>query len=380
MLALAADTLLTGLTLSAVDPQDAIRWMTVCVALQGRHTRDLAGFQPHLLARPRLDLRASLEDRLADYRVVPLAVVAGLARPIAPGRAGRPGRSVAASSLARWRAPFNIVLLVGLVLMLMNLEQTFRASRRHDAMADQVRGARPGGDFRRPDLRPQPGDSVLGAGRRAVGVESGALLIGCAFLAHRLRAHRVGGDRRLSIAAVIRSSLTVLIVGGYLFVVGVLAQMVQAVWRRRDLPVPGARRAARHGRPGGAAALGSRAPEGPCVRRPSLQQGAARFGSDLDAVLAAPGQRQGSCRARAPLSARLVSDTFDVLSVNVWLRRRREADGCVVGSVDRASARQAAVSGRRATRPILWPPGCGRNRRRSISKTCDEPWAGDCGD
>ena len=58
-------------------------------------------------------------------------------------------------------------------------------------------------------------------------VESGALLIGCVFLA---LAYARTGLAEIDVypsRAVLRSSLTVLIVGGYLFIVGVLAQVVR---------------------------------------------------------------------------------------------------------------------------------------------------------
>ena len=61
-----------------------------------------------------------------------------------------------------------------------------------------------------------------------------------------------------------------------------------------------------------------------CLRRPPFQQGPARFGADLDRVLAAAGQRQRIRPASARVRAELISETFDVLSVTVWLLGRGE--------------------------------------------------------
>ena len=134
------------------------------------------------------------------------------------------------------------------------------------------------------------------------GVESGALLIGCVFLA---LAYARTGLAEIDVypsLAVLRSSLTVLIVGGYLFIVGVLAQVVRRFGGAESLPVSGLCRAPGNGRPGRAASVRPRPAEDSRVRRPPFQKGAARFGSDLDDVLAAAGQRDRSGRlcARCP--------------------------------------------------------------------------------
>jgi putative PEP-CTERM system histidine kinase len=121
----------------------------------------------------------------------------------------------------------NVLLLFAFAVVLMNLEQTFRAAV---------------GTMRWRIKYVVIGLAVVFAGHLYVrsqailysvydaalsGVESGALLIGCGFLALAYaRAGLSEADVYLS-RAVLRSSFTVLIVGGYLFIVGVLAQVAR---------------------------------------------------------------------------------------------------------------------------------------------------------
>ena len=56
--------------------------------------------------------------------------------------------------------------------------------------------------------------------------------------------------------AVLQTSITVLLVGGYLFVIGVLAQIVARYGGADVFPVPGFPRSGRHCPAGGVAALG----------------------------------------------------------------------------------------------------------------------------
>jgi hypothetical protein len=184
----------------------------------------------------------------------------------------------------------NVVLLVALVLILVNLEQTFRAAV--GTMRWRIKfvvvglvlifGARlyvrsQAILFSAPDIT-------------LWNVESGALLIGCFLLtAGYVRTRWVESDVYPSLA-VMRSSLTIVVVGGYLFVVGILGQLVSRFG--------GDCRAHRHRGPGRRAAVRSAKAEGSCVRSSTFQQGAARLGADLEPVLPAAHQRDGS---RKPL-------------------------------------------------------------------------------
>jgi hypothetical protein len=121
----------------------------------------------------------------------------------------------------------NILLVIGWVLALMNLEATFRASV--GTMRWRIKfvvvglavifGARL--YVRSQALLYSEYDTDW------VGVESSALLIGCVFL---VVAYVRTGFAEIDVypsRVLLRSSLTVLIIGGYLFVVGVLANILR---------------------------------------------------------------------------------------------------------------------------------------------------------
>ena len=121
----------------------------------------------------------------------------------------------------------NVVLLVAFVLVLMNLEQTFRSAV--GTMRWRIKyvvlglavifGARI--YVRSQAILYSALDLAL------FGVESSGLLIGCLFLALAYARTGLAEVDVYPSRAVLRSSLTVLIVGGYLFIVGVLAQLVR---------------------------------------------------------------------------------------------------------------------------------------------------------
>ena len=296
MTALGIDSIFTGLGLRATRLGDLIYWLTAAFIVKS--------------VIPVIWLCFSLTYSRADYREfltrwrIPLAVVGllpiGLSLgfhdqlfQVVPG--GTPGDV--------WRLQFgaianalNAILLIALVLILMNLEQTFRSAvgtmrwrLKFVVLALVVIfGAR---------LYVRSQAILFSAPDMALwGVESGALLIGCVFLA---LAYARTGWAEIAVypsSAVLRSSLTVLIVGGYLFIVGVLAQVVRRFGGAELFPVSGLCRASGHGRPGRAAPVRPRPAEDSCVRRPPFQKGPARFREGLDVVLAAVGQRDRSGR------------------------------------------------------------------------------------
>jgi len=121
----------------------------------------------------------------------------------------------------------HIILLISFVAVLMNLEQTFRAAV--GTMRWQIKfvvlavsvifGAR---------LYVQI-QAILFPGSEVVSwnIESAALLMGCGFLIVAYLRTRLAEIDLYPSVAVLRSSLTILIVGAYLLVVGVLAQVAR---------------------------------------------------------------------------------------------------------------------------------------------------------
>jgi putative PEP-CTERM system histidine kinase len=213
----------------------------------------------------------------------------------------------------------NGVLLVALIMILLNLEQTFRSAvgtmrwrlkfvvlalvvifgTRLYAHSQQLL-------FSVPDV---------GA---LWGLEAAALLIGCAFLTI---GYTRNGWAEVSVypsSAVVRSSLTILIAGGYLCVVGVLAQIIGRLGGTAFLQLQTIVVLA--GLVGLALLLLSdRA-------RQRLHTFAARhFGKaqhDSVRVWTTASEQLGrvtDVQALGRTATRLLADTFDVLSVNVWL-------------------------------------------------------------
>ena len=226
MTVLAIDSILTGLILHATRALDVARWVTAATVVECfipiiwlcfSLTYSRSGFR---------DLKRS-RVVLAAVGLLPISLLAffpdQLAR-IMPGE----------SPEERWQLQFgplsamlNAVLLLAFVLVLVNMEQTFRAAVgtmrwriKYVVLALVVIfGAR---------LYVSSQAILFSAPAIALwGVESGGLLIGCVFLA---LAYTRTGWHEIDVhpsSAVLHSSFTVMIVGGYLFVVGVMAVVVK---------------------------------------------------------------------------------------------------------------------------------------------------------
>ena len=258
MTALGIDSVLTGLSLRATRLAEVIRWMTAALVVKCFIPVIWLGFS---LTYSRSDYREFLNRWRVALVLVGLLPVGLLLVfrdqlfQVVP--AGAPGTR-ARLQFGPMTQLLNAILLVALVLILMNLEQTFRAAVgtmrwriKYVVLALVVIfGARL--YVRSQAILFSAPDIALWASSPA------ALLIGCLFLT---LAYARTGWREIDVhpsSAVLRSSLTVLIVGGYLFVVGVLALVVQRFGGAESLSAAGVRRAARDGRPGGVAAVGPR--------------------------------------------------------------------------------------------------------------------------
>jgi putative PEP-CTERM system histidine kinase len=227
MAALGADGLFAGFALRSTQPETMNHWLTsglfakalmpapwVCFSLsysRGRYRQFLQRWQLPIVSLsmlPVLVLLASPEQLIQ----VTASQVAGTSWDLNFG--------VIAKTV-------NGLLLVSLVLVLMNLEQTFRAAVGTSRWRIKfvvvglmlIFGTRiyvhtQAILYSSPDLA-------------LSGVSSAALLLGCVFL---VVAYVRAGWAEIDVYpshAVMRSSVTVLIAGGYLFVVGVLAQAVK---------------------------------------------------------------------------------------------------------------------------------------------------------
>ena len=228
MTVLSIDSLLGGVSLRATELPDALRWLTRGLIAKSFLPIAWLGFS---LTYSRGDYRESLAGwkvPLSILSLVPIALSLGFREQLfqvvlATGPAG----DVLLLRAGLMAKALNVVLLVALVLALMNLEQTFRSAV--GTMRWRIKyvvlglavifGAQI--YVRSIGILYSAYDVAL------VNVESSGLLIGSLFLA---LAYARTGFAEIDVypsRAVLRSSLTVLIVGGYLFIVGILAQVVR---------------------------------------------------------------------------------------------------------------------------------------------------------
>ena len=349
MTALGIDSILTGLALRATQLGRLDLLADGGIRRQVLRAGDLAVLQPDLLAQrlPRVPWPAG-ESRWPFVGLLPIGCCLlvfhdQLFQVVPAGTAGDV-----------WRLQFgamanalNVIYLVALVLILMNLEQTFRSAV--GTMRWRIKfvvlalvvifGAR---------LYVRSQAILFSAPDIALwGVESGALLIGCVFLA---LAYARTGWAEIDVypsSAVLRSSLTVLIVGGYLFIVGVLAQVVRRFGGAEMFQFQAF--VVLLGMAGLAVLLLSdRARQtihAFVVRHfRKAQHDSVRIWTLFSRRLASVTDQAGLCA----VSAKLISETFDVLSVTLWLLDEEKGRFVVGASTARSSrATPAARSLRR---------------------------------
>ena len=338
MIALCVDSIFTGFALRATQLGELVAWLTAAFVVKS--------VVPVLwLCFSLTYARADSRDALTRWRI-PLALVAAV--PIGLSMAYRTRLfQVVGTENDTWRLQFgplsqalNAILLIALVLILMNLEQTFRSAvgtmrwRLKFVVLGLVMifGARV--YVRAQAMLFSTPDMTLW------GIESGALLIGCAFLA---LAYVRTGWAEVTVypsSAVVRSSLTVLIVGGYLVVVGLLAQVVSRFGGAQLFQFQAF--VVLLGMAGLAVLLLSdrtrQRMHAFVVRHfTKAQHDSVRVWKLFSNRLASVTDRTRVCA----VSAQMISDTFDVLSVNIWLRD----DGNEQFSISASTANQAGASG-----------------------------------
>lgn len=317
MVILGADSAFTGLALHSTRPEDVIYWLTLAFTAKTCVPLVWLGFS---LTYSRGDYR----ELLTRWRI-PLATLGLLPVAFSLGLGEQSFQLVPTEVRGEWHLQFsaaargvNAILLIALMLILMNLEQTFRSAI--GTMRWRIKfvvvglavilGAR---------LYVRSQAILLSAPDTALwGVESGALLVGCLFLALAYARTGLAEIEVYPSVAVVRSSLTILIVGGYLLVVGVLAQFVTRfggaeIFELQALVVL-------LGLAGLAVLLLSdRARQhihAFVIRHFSkAQHDSARIWTSFSRRVASVKDEAALC----DVSARLISETFEVLSVNIWL-------------------------------------------------------------
>ncbi len=324
LVVLALDSAFTGLALRATSPGRVDAWLTAALLAKACLAPAWIGFS---LAWSRGNYREFLSRwwipiALFGFATIGLAVgfrgsLLHVHAPESPGEAWQVHASAVATAV-------NVLLLCALVLVLVNLEQTFRAavgtSRWRIKFVFLGLGVIFGAQLY---VRSQ----VVLFSTHDVGlltVEPAALLVGCLLL---VVAYLRTGLQEIDVypsTIVLRSSVTMLIVGVYLAVVGVLAEVVRylggvASFQFQALVV-----------------LLGMAGLGILLLSDRLRQRVRRFVArhfqkaqhDSVKVWGSLSRRVASVRDEAALcdlAARLVAETFEVLAVSVWVAD--EADG-----------------------------------------------------
>jgi putative PEP-CTERM system histidine kinase len=317
MIGLALDSVLTGICLSAIDLEELALWQEWALILKAFLVAIWLGFA----------VTYSRGDATESFRRWRVLIVVACLLPIAAWLGFR-GTFVEVS----WRPSFpafwvslltagkvvNGISLMGTVLVLMNLERTFRAAV--GTMQWRIKflilgltvifGA-----------RIYAGSQALvfsGYASSLAGVEGIGLLVGCLLLGV---GYVRSGFREIDVYpshAVLQTSITVMLVGGYLFVIGVLAQVVARYGGATSFQL------------GAFLVLLAIALLAVLLLSDKLRQRMKRFVShhfsrpqyDFRSVWTQFTQSTSSAIDDATLcaaSAELISETFNVLSVSIWL-------------------------------------------------------------
>jgi putative PEP-CTERM system histidine kinase len=324
MVVLGVDSLFTGLSLRATELSEVLGGLTLGLMIKS--------FIPAAwLAFTLIYSRGNYRESLARWRI-PLAIVALLPIGLSLGfqrqlldvtRAGPEGDGMQLQVGAMGKA-LNVILLVALVWILMNLEQTFRSAV--GTMRWRIKFVILGlvvifGAYlyvRSEALLFSSYDMHWSV------IESSALLIGCVFL---MVAYARTGFAEIDVypsRAVLRSSLTIFVAGGYLFIVGVLANILRRFGGAESFQF--ATLVVLLGMAGLVVLLLSdrlrqRIHSFVGLHFKRAQHDSVRIWAEFSRRLSNVKDQAGLCS----VSARLVSETFEVLSVTVWLLEEQKA-------------------------------------------------------
>ena len=318
MAVLGIDSLFTGLSLRATELSEVLRGLTLGLIVKSFVPAAWLGFS---MIYSRGDYRESLarwKIPLSIVTLLPIALSLVFQQQLLEVVPSGPEGGAQQLRFGAMAKGLNAILLVTFVWILMNLEHTFRSAV---------------GTMRWRIKFVVLGLAVIFGARVYVrtqallfsaydvhwsGVESSALLIGCVLL---VVAYVRTGFAEIEVypsGAVVRSSLTLLIVGGYLFIVGILARIVARFGGAESFQL--AAFAVLLGMAGLAVLLLSdrlrQRIHGFVGRHfARAQHDSVRIWTEFSRRLANVKDQAGLCA----VSARLVSETFEVLSVTIWL-------------------------------------------------------------
>ena len=373
MAILGIDSLFMGLSLRATQLSEVFRCLTLGLIVKSFVPAAWLGFS---LTYSRGDSRESL----ARWRI-PLAIVALLPIGLALGFHQQllevlPTGPAGEAPQLRYGAMakvLNAVLLVAQVWILMNLEQTFRSAV--GTMRWRIKfvvlglavifGARV---YVRSQALLFSAYDVHGSG-----IESSALLIGCVLLVVAYVRTRFAEIDVYPSRALLGSSLTVLIVGGYLFIVGVLANVARRFGGAESFQL--ASFAVLLGMAGlGVLLLSDRLRQrihgfvGRHFGR--AQHDSVRIWTEFSRRLANVKDQAGLCA----VSARLISETFEVLSVTIWLLDEQK-DQFIAGASTAPQPGEASAGNPPAAASSAVAAGLRARSSPFDLEGIDEPWA-----
>jgi len=341
MTLLGLDSLFAGLSLRAADLPGVLRWLTFGLVAKSFLPAAWLAFS---LTFSRGDSRETLARwriPLVVLAVLPVALALGFRQQLLQLVPAEPAGDVLQLRFGAAAKALTLVLLVSLVLVLMNLEQTFRSAV--GTLRWRIKYAVLGlAVILGAHIYARSQAILYSAHDMALaGVESSALLIGCLLLAV---AYARTGLTEIDVypsRAVLRSSLTVLIAGGYLFLVGALAQIVRRFGGAEHFQVQVL--VVLLGMAGLAVLLLSdrlRQRIHGFVGRHfrGAQHDSVRIWTECSRRLADVRDEEGLCAA----SAKLISETFDVLSVTIWLLDEQKERLSVGASTTRRTEDPAA--------------------------------------
>ena len=323
MVVLATDSLFASLSLHASQLPDVLDALTLGLIIKSFVAAVWLGFS---LTYSRADYRESLSRwriPLAAIALVPIGLSLAYQQQLLDPAAGGPADNEFQIRFSVVGKTLNVVLLLALVWILMNLEQTFRSAV--GTMRWRIKFVVLG-------LTVIFGVQLYVRSQallfsvydvRWPGIESSGLLIGCVFLVMAyVRTGLVEIDVYPS-RAVLKSSLTILLAGGYLFTVGVLANMVRRLGGAESFQFQAF--VVLLGMAGLAVVLLSDRLRqqmqrfvGRHFRR--AQHDSVRIWAEFSRRLANIKDEAGLCA----VSTRLISEMFEVLSVTIWLRDEQE--------------------------------------------------------
>jgi putative PEP-CTERM system histidine kinase len=315
---LGVDSLCAGLVQRAALPTEVDLWLTLRLITESFLPAVWLGFS---LTYSRADYRESLSRWRIPLMVVallPIGLSLGFQQQLLDWAPAGPPAEELQLRLGAVAKALNAIILVALIWILTNLEQTFRSAV---------------GTGRWKIKFVVLGLAVIFGARLYVrtqavlfssydmswsGVESSAILIGCAFL---MLAYIRTGFAEIDLypsRALLRSSLTVFFVGGYLFVVGILANIVRRFGGAESFQLAAFVLLL------GIAGLGTVMLSDKLRQRirgfvglhfARSQHDSVRIWTEFSRRLANVKDQAGLCN----VSATLVAGTFEVLSVSTWL-------------------------------------------------------------